>query len=58
MILLVLAIEVLKEDVASETRLLAVDILGPIPVTENGYKYVLDEENYLTKWKETSPTPP
>ena len=35
----------------------AVDILGPLPVTEKGNKYILVVTDYFTRWVETYPMP-
>ena len=34
---------------------IAMDILGPLPLTENGNKYILVVGDYFTKWKEAYP---
>ena len=36
---------------------IAMDILGPFPVTENGNKYILVICDYFTKWVEAIPIP-
>ena len=36
---------------------LAVDILGPLPVTEKGNKYILVVSDYFTRWVEAYPMP-
>ena len=33
----------------------AVDILGPLPKTENGHEYILILGDYFTKWTEAYP---
>ena len=35
----------------------AMDILGPLPETEQGNKYILVIGDYFTKWKEAYPLP-
>jgi len=35
----------------------AMDILGPLPVSEKGYKYILVISDYFTKWTEAYPMP-
>ena len=36
---------------------IAVDVLGPLPVTETGHKYIVVVADYFTKWMEAFPTP-
>jgi len=36
---------------------IAVDILGELPLTEDGYKYILVVSDYFTKWTESYPMP-
>ena len=36
---------------------MAIDILGPMPVTEKGNKYILVVGDYFTKWMEALPLP-
>ena len=33
------------------------DIMGPLPETPRGYRYVLVVGEYFTKWKEAYPLP-
>ena len=36
---------------------IALDIMGPLPTTESGNKYILVVRDYFTKWKEAFPLP-
>ena len=36
---------------------IAIDVLGPLPVSENGNKYLLIAQDYFTKWIEAYPLP-
>ena len=38
-------------------QLVAVDILGPLPVTSQGNSYILVAEDYFTRWLEAWPIP-
>ena len=43
--------------IGSPMEMLAMDILGPLPVSNNGNKYLLVVSNYYTKWPEVFPLP-
>lgn len=48
----------LKPIVVSEPfEIVAMDIVGPLPLTEAGNKYILVFGEYLTKWPEAFPIP-
>ena len=34
-----------------------VDLIGPMPVTARGYKYIITLTDYFTKWAEAAPLP-
>ena len=36
---------------------IATDILGKLPITENGNRYILVVSDYFTKWTEAIPMP-
>ena len=38
-------------------QIVAVDILGPLPITDNGNSYVLVASDYFTRWTEAYPIP-
>ena len=33
-------------------QLVAVDLMGPLPRSQNGYRYILVASDYFTKWCE------
>ena len=45
-------------EVDSPMHTVAVDILGPLPVTPQGNRYVLVAMDYFTKWAEAFPNTP
>ena len=36
---------------------IALDVLGPLPLTESGNKYIVTIADYFTKWVEALPIP-
>ena len=36
---------------------IAVDVLGPLPMTDSGNQYILLAQDYFTKWPEAFPVP-
>ena len=46
-----------KYNVGAPFERMAVDILGPLPVTERGIRYLLVAQDYFTKWPEVIPIP-
>ena len=43
--------------VGSPMQLVAVDLLGPLPETQDGNNYILVVADYFTRWTETFPVP-
>ena len=42
-----------KYNVGSPMEHIAIDMLGPLPITETGNKYILIVADYFTKWVHT-----
>ena len=46
-----------KYTVGAPAERIAADIMGPLPTTESGHKYILLVVDYFTKWPEAFPLP-
>ena len=44
-------------NVGSPMERIAVDVLGPLPMTDSGNQYILLAQDYFTKWPEAYPLP-
>ena len=45
----------LEDSVSRPLERIAMDIVGPLPVTERGNRYILVVGDYFTRWKEAYP---
>ena len=46
-----------QHNVGAPMERIAVDVLGPLPESEQGNKYLLIVADYFTKWTEAFPLP-